>query len=1056
MYVNSFAYGCLVVSIFTIFLGIFFLLLKNKSKSTIHLGLGFFFMGIFNFAYFFSAVYYNPLAAFHRWITVGIINIAIIHFTQFLLRYPENVTPRLNRTLWIIQYTLNFIVFGYFAFLSLKAPYKFLFTSHAFDFDLEGPSKFVGIFIFSYIIVCSLAGFYRIFFFKFKERWISFAMVVSLLIASAVPAFLNVLSRDGVVTRGFFLNTFVILTIIGFFLLSVLYINTTQDRTTFMVKIVGISLVTFLLILQILSVFTLRDKEDEYDQLHLEYAERTLEGGKRNEAIEYIYQYDLENYKINKMFEKDIVYMDFKEYLPEASNTYFLQATNALDSSNFRQELLPLLEKTPPEFQGYKKYLVSFLNGFPNLEGEELKKNLFAYLQKINKDAFVARNRISNIQDADFCKSTKAVEGHVKNLIYFQENVQQKLEQCSSRKSAEVKESVLELLSPLQKDKLRIYRKSHDEKQHFVGFLILDLKSQTVTEVGYSYRQYRSFISPSATVQMYILFATIGTLLILFPFFFRGALINPLNDLLSGVEKVNDGDLDVVVPIKVKDEVGFLADSFNSMVTSIKEARKELQDYAETLEDKVKERTKEVQEKMDEVHALKVQQDGDYFLTSLLAKPLFFNANKSDSVKTDFIIKQKKKFEFRKKEADLGGDICITGNLRLGTEDNFKRYIMLMNGDAMGKSMQGAGGCLVMGVIMNSIMARSARNNRIMNTTPERWLTEIYDEVNGVFKSFNGTMVISVSMFLVEEQTGKCFYFNAEHPYSVLYRDGKASFIENDLQLRKLGLDSEIPFDVKTFQLEKGDVLILSSDGRDDIDLTPDEDFRTINEDENLFLRVVEEGKGNVEAIEAIIRSKGEITDDFSILRLGFQENEMGVITKTVKEKPSTSTETDDFFTLAPEERWDEGISSENLYEEGRKLYKEGKTVGAIEVLYKAYKVNQTDQKINRLLGLLSYKEKDYQKAVEVLKHYLHDDENQEEFWYYLSISEKKLGKYKESLEAALHLNEINPSNFSNLLNIADLYRILGDAGQAKLFAERAERIDPENKNIKKLNKLLT
>jgi hypothetical protein len=57
-------------------------------------------------------------------------------------------------------------------------------------------------------------------------------------------------------------------------------------------------------------------------------------------------------------------------------------------------------------------------------------------------------------------------------------------------------------------------------------------------------------------------------------------------------------------------------------------------------------------------------------------------------VKTEFIIKQKKQFEFKRKQADLGGDICITGNLRLGTKDKFKRYTMAMNGDAMGKSMQ--------------------------------------------------------------------------------------------------------------------------------------------------------------------------------------------------------------------------------------------------------------------------------------------------------------------------------------------------------------------------------
>ncbi len=146
--------------------------------------------------------------------------------------------------------------------------------------------------------------------------------------------------------------------------------------------------------------------------------------------------------------------------------------------------------------------------------------------------------------------------------------------------------------------------------------------------------------------------------------------------------------------------------------------------------DERKQATKEVREKMELIEALKVQQDGDYFLTSLLAKPLFYNANKSKLVKTEFIIKQKKQFEFKRKQADLGGDICITGNLRLGTKDKFKRYTMAMNGDAMGKSMQGAGGSLVMGVVMNSIMARSASTLVICPGSPVKRIFRPSGSVN--------------------------------------------------------------------------------------------------------------------------------------------------------------------------------------------------------------------------------------------------------------------------------------------------------------------------------------
>ena len=142
---------------------------------------------------------------------------------------------------------------------------------------------------------------------------------------------------------------------------------------------------------------------------------------------------------------------------------------------------------------------------------------------------------------------------------------------------------------------------------------------------------------------MYSIIGSSLGILLIFPLLFGASLVRPLTDLLDGVKKVNDGDLNVTVPIKVQDEIGYLAGSFNSMVTSIRDARARLQDYAENLEEKVEERTREVREKMEEVQRLKVQQDGDYFLTSLLARPLFFNANKSKSVSTDFIIKQKKR-----------------------------------------------------------------------------------------------------------------------------------------------------------------------------------------------------------------------------------------------------------------------------------------------------------------------------------------------------------------------------------------------------------------------------
>src|SRR5690606_5610814 len=94
----------------------------------------------------------------------------------------------------------------------------------------------------------------------------------------------------------------------------------------------------------------------------------------------------------------------------------------------------------------------------------------------------------------------------------------------------------------------------------------------------------------------------------LFPLFFKGSLVNPLNELLDGVKEVNAGDLSIKVRVHVQDEIGFLAGSFNNMVMSIREARDKLQDYANNLEDMVKARTAELNATLEEVQKLKTQQ----------------------------------------------------------------------------------------------------------------------------------------------------------------------------------------------------------------------------------------------------------------------------------------------------------------------------------------------------------------------------------------------------------------------------------------------------------------
>ncbi|MBS1252537.1 MAG: Response regulator protein VraR [Anaerolineales bacterium] len=77
-----------------------------------------------------------------------------------------------------------------------------------------------------------------------------------------------------------------------------------------------------------------------------------------------------------------------------------------------------------------------------------------------------------------------------------------------------------------------------------------------------------------------------ASLLILlgFPLFFYLILIRPLNALIAGIQAVDAGDLSVRVPVRYQDEVGLITAAFNRMVASVQQA-------SQFLEAQVAERT---------------------------------------------------------------------------------------------------------------------------------------------------------------------------------------------------------------------------------------------------------------------------------------------------------------------------------------------------------------------------------------------------------------------------------------------------------------------------------
>lgn len=318
----------------------------------------------------------------------------------------------------------------------------------------------------------------------------------------------------------------------------------------------------------------------------------------------------------------------------------------------------------------------------------------------------------------------------------------------------------------------------------------------------------------------------------------------------------------------------------------------ELVELNKDLDLRVLKRTEELNNTLTKVQELKNQQDADYYLTTLILNPLLKNKTKNNNFQCEFIIQQKKKFKFKKWDTQIGGDICIAADL------NFKsgKHLLFFNGDAMGKSLQGAGGALVAGTILNALITRGEINGyTVLIASPEKWLEQAYKEINSVFNSFDGGMMISCVLGLIHEQTGVMKFINAEHPFTVLYRDGKANFIEKELKMRKLGtpVSAIEQIEIQEFQLKPGDCIFAGSDGRDDIKISIDNQF-VMNDDDQLFLRQIEKAEGDINQLKKLLIDSGEVTDDLSVIRIEFKDkNYIAKQDNTTLEETSTHNQID-------------------------------------------------------------------------------------------------------------------------------------------------------------------
>lgn len=91
-------------------------------------------------------------------------------------------------------------------------------------------------------------------------------------------------------------------------------------------------------------------------------------------------------------------------------------------------------------------------------------------------------------------------------------------------------------------------------------------------ELGVNAHVYRAKTHEGMAPLIYLILLASALVMGLFPVLLNNTLVYPLHTLLQGVRQVNSGQRTVSVPVQYQDEIGYLTESFNGMVASLRES----------------------------------------------------------------------------------------------------------------------------------------------------------------------------------------------------------------------------------------------------------------------------------------------------------------------------------------------------------------------------------------------------------------------------------------------------------------------------------------------------
>lgn len=399
------------------------------------------------------------------------------------------------------------------------------------------------------------------------------------------------------------------------------------------------------------------------------------------------------------------------------------------------------------------------------------------------------------------------------------------------------------------------------------------------------------------------------------------------------------------------------------------------------------------------IRDLKKKRQADYYLLYNLFEPLkYFNYN-SEVIKIEYFLQQYEKFTYKSFKFNLGGDYIFINQIRLRN----RTYTFFINADAMGKSLQGLTGITVLTTIISTVIKRTEKRLLEKERYPETWLKYTCLEIEEVYSSFQGYMMISAVSGLIDEENGLFYFINFDHPRPILKRNNNYEFLQSRIH-KKLGFPGEPQiYEITRIPLFFNDVIYVGSDGKDEVLID-----HSMNEDENYSLNLLKESKGDINTFIKKLNQDATIIDDLSIIKIEFKNL----------------------------------ISFDKIYRFNSNF----------NLSYQLFHEWQ-DYLKNEFFQLL--KKRQYQNIVDLfhnlIEYYPFDDD----ILYWYSYSCRKLKLYTKATEIGERLMNFNKTHKKNILNLMYCYEKMNHIFRFDFLFEQLHKIETREKSLNKIKKAI-